>query len=208
MLSKVCGRCLTFNVLGFMETEVFFWDEDAIRKNEIKSIIREHWILIDNYYINEEGNINVEGNVKFSENMDFLKELPLKFNKVSGDFDCSKLSLESLKGSPTEVGGTFNCSYNQLSTLEYLPKKAGCFVFDNTVKSLNTGGVNCNFNKVVLMYITNIQENVLSEKVVQNSQYLDVIFKYQNYYAIWDVDMILDEESFAGLIKEVDEGLK
>lgn len=186
--------------------EDFFWDEDAIRKNEIESIIREHWILIDDYYINEDGSIDVEGNVKFSENMDFLKELPLKFNKVSGDFDCSKLSLESLKGSPIEVGGTYDCSYNQLSKLEYLPKNAGCFVFDNTVKSLYTGGVNCNFGKVILLPITDISAYLSPKLKLENSQ-LRLFFKYQRYFGIYN-DKIFNDEALEELIQEINEGLK
>ena len=186
--------------------EDFFWDEFLIRKYEIESVIREHWILIDNYCINEDGNIDVEGNVKFSENMDFLKELPFKFNKVSGDFDCSKLSLESLKGSPIEVGGTFNCSYNQLSTLEYLPKKAGCLVFDNTVKSLYTGGVNCNFEKVILLTITDISAHLNPKFKLEDSQ-LRLFFKYQNYFGIYD-DKIINNEALEELIQEMNEGLK
>lgn len=185
--------------------EDFFWDEDAIRKNESESIIRDNWILIDNYFINQDGSIDVEGNVKFSENMDFLKELPLKFNKVSGDFDCSKLSLESLKGSPVEVGSTFNCSYNQLSTLEHLPKKAGCFIFDNTVKSYFTGGINCTFEKVILLTITDI--SALNPKFKLEDSQLRLFFKYQNYFGIYD-GKIINSEALEELIQEINEGLK
>lgn len=186
--------------------EDFFWDEDAIRKNEIESIIRKHWILIDDYYINEDGSIDVDGNVKFSEKMDFVKELPLKFNKVSGDFDCSKLSLESLKGSPIEVGGTYDCSYNQLSKLEHLPKKAGCFVFDNTVESLYTGGVNCNFEKVILLSINDISAHLNPKFKLEDSQ-LRLFFKYQNYFGIYD-GKIINSEALEELIQEMNEGLK
>lgn len=189
-----------------METEVFFWDEDAIRKNEIKTIIRDHWILIDKYFINLDASIDVEGDVKFSENMGFLKELPLRFKRVSGDFDCSKLSLESLKGSPIEVGGTFNCSHNRLSTLEYLPKTAGCFIFDNSVKSLYTGGVNCNFEKVILLIITDIS-SCSSPKLKLDDSHLRIFFKYQSYFGIYD-DKIFNEKSFEEFIKEVNGGLQ
>lgn len=186
--------------------EDFFWDEFTIRKNEIEGVLREHWILIDDYFLNEDGSINVEGNVKFSENMSFLKELPLRFNQVSGDFDCSNLSLLSLKGSPMEVGGTFNCSYNQLSTLEHLPKKAGCFIFDNTVKSLWTGGLNCNFEKVILLTITDISAFSNPKLKLGNSQ-LRLFFKYQRYFGIYD-DKIFNNEALEELIQEINEGLK
>jgi hypothetical protein len=54
-----------------------------------------------------------------------LTELPLKFNKVWGDFYCSKNELTTLKGSPIEVGETFNCNYNELTSLEHSPIKVG-----------------------------------------------------------------------------------
>lgn len=189
-----------------METKVFFWDEDAIRKNEIETIIREHWILTDKYFINLDASIDVEGDVKFSENMGFLKELPLRFNRVSGDFDCSKLILESLKGSPIEVNGTFNCSHNRLSTLEYLPKKAGCFIFDNTVKSLYTNGVNCDFEKVILLTLTD-STAYLNPKLKLDNFELRMFFKYQTYFGIYD-DKIFNEKSFEDFIQEVNEGLQ
>jgi len=189
-----------------METEFFFWDEDAIRKNEIETIIRDHWILIDKYFINLDASIDVEGDVKFSENMGFLKELPLRFNRVSGDFDCSRLSLQSLKGSPVEVGGRFNCLYNQLSTLEYLPKRASCFIFDNTVKSFYTGGVNCNFEKVVLLPITDIPVYLNPKLKLDNFQ-LRLFFKYQSYFGIYE-EKIFNEEAFEEFIQEVNGGLQ
>lgn len=186
--------------------EDFFWKEDTIRINEIERVIRDHWIILDKYDINEDETIDVIGSAKFGKNMDFLKELPLKFNMVSGDFDCSKLSLESLKGSPIEVGGTFNCSYNRLSTLEYLPKKAGCFIFENSVKSLYTGGVNCNFEKVILLIITDIS-SCSSPKLKLDDSQLRIFFKYQSYFGIYD-DKIFNEKSFEEFIQEVNGGLQ
>lgn len=187
--------------------ESFIWDDCSIRQNNIESIIRDYWILIANYNINDDGSIDVDGDVKFAENMCFLK-LPLQFNKVTGNFDCSGIGLTTLQGVPNRVGGTFNCSYNKLTSLEYLPTKAGCFVFDNTVQTLFTNGSNCNFNKVVLMYISNIQENVLSEKIIYNSKNLSIIFKYQNYYNVWKDNKTMDEQAFETLIDEIEQGLK
>ena len=47
----------------------------------------------------------------------------INFGKVTGNFDCSKLGLKSLKGAPTEVGGNFDCSNNKLTSLEEAPTK-------------------------------------------------------------------------------------
>ncbi|OYX86458.1 MAG: hypothetical protein B7Y83_01285 [Flavobacteriales bacterium 32-34-25] len=179
----------------------FIWDQFSIRKNMIERVIRDYWISIDDYQINEDGSIDVDGDVKFTETtMRFLTELPMRFNKVTGAFDCSGLSLKTLRGSPNEVGGTFNCSYNQLISLEYLPEKADCLVLDNNISTLFTNGSNCNFNKVVLIDIANISENVLSDKIVRNSKFLNIIFKYQNYYDVWKNNETMDEQAFESLI--------
>ena len=47
----------------------------------------------------------------------------INFGKVTGNFDCSRLGLKSLKGAPTEVGGNFDCSNNKLTSLEEAPTK-------------------------------------------------------------------------------------
>lgn len=77
-----------------------------------------------NYYtINDDGSIDVDDHVNLT-NLG-LTELPLKFNKVWGDFYCAKNNLTTLKGSPIEVGESFNCNYNELTSLEHSPIKVG-----------------------------------------------------------------------------------
>ena len=78
---------------------------------------------IENYTINDDGTIDVNGIV----NLDNIKltELPLTFNKVSGDFFCRFNQLTTLKGSPRWVGGSFYCNYNQLTSLEFSPDYVG-----------------------------------------------------------------------------------
>jgi hypothetical protein len=100
-------------------------------QNEIEAILREHRILSDNYTINEDGSINVLGNVNFTKKSRSLLALPLNFNKVSGDFNCSWLGLTTLKGSPMEVGGTLTA----LQSIRGLicAQEADCFVFDDAV---------------------------------------------------------------------------
>ena len=75
---------------------------------------------ITNYTINDDGSIDVNGNVNlFNTN---ISELPISFNKVSGDFSCESSRLTDLKGSPEKIGGYFHCGYNYLTTLEGCPK--------------------------------------------------------------------------------------
>lgn len=176
-------------------------------ENEIERIIRDYWITIDDYNLNDEGSIDVIGNVNFSAS--YLTELPLRFNKVTGNFDCSKLSLGTLKNAPLEVGGDFDCSFNNLTSLKYMPTKVGgTVIFDNTLKTICTGNVDCCFNEVKLLYRTDISHMRLPDLLIENVTALKVIFKYQQYFDLWNKDGFLIEESFLALIKEIEGGLE
>jgi len=76
--------------------------------------------LIESYTILDDGSIDVLGNVRLSSLK--LTELPLKFNKVSGNFYCQTNGLTTLEGCPEWVGGHFYCSRNKLTSLEGGPK--------------------------------------------------------------------------------------
>ncbi len=82
---------------------------------------------IKNYTINDDGSIDVNGDVGLSYGV--LTELPLVFNKVTGDFYCYENRLTSLKGSPKWVGGNFSCYDNHLTSLEFSPEYVGCDFF-------------------------------------------------------------------------------
>ena len=78
---------------------------------------------INNYTINPDGSIDVNGDVDLSHKG--LTELPLRFNRVSGYFDCGDNKLTTLKGSPKWVGRGFYCNRNQLTSLEFSPYYVG-----------------------------------------------------------------------------------
>ena len=107
---------------------------------------------ITNYTINSDGSIDVDEDVHLRA----LHELPLKFNRVSGRFDCAYNNLTSLEGAPEIVGGNFNCRYNQLTTLEGAPKEVGgsFYCADNQLISLWGApkwvghDFSCSFNKL------------------------------------------------------------
>lgn len=97
--------------------------------------------------------VNVEESVDlYNQQLDALR---VKFNKVSGYFNCARNNLLSLEGSPEEVGCLFNCSDNQLSSLQYSPQKVGG-VFDcsnNKISSLKHCSVEvdsfyCSYNEL------------------------------------------------------------
>ena len=92
---------------------------------------------ITNYTINDDGSIDVNGDVDLF-GID-LTELPLRFNKVTGYFDCGRNRLTSLKGSPRWVGGDFNCHNNKLTSLEFSPDYVG-------------GDFYCKYNKLTDNY--------------------------------------------------------
>ncbi len=123
--------------------------------SEIEEICKK--LNIRNYTINDDGSIDVNGNISLRQRG--LTELPLKFNKVSGYFDCSdnkltslegcpeyvgdyfkcerNLGLKSLKGCPKYIGGSFNCGKCKLVNLEYSPIKVGGY-FDCSDNDLTT----------------------------------------------------------------------
>ena len=97
--------------------------------------------------VNSQGLVDVEGNVDLR--MQKIQRLPVNFGKVSGHFDiegCKQLetlegsprevgfyfdcqgcvSLHSLKGAPQQVNSSFGCSYcTGLQTLEGAPRHVG-----------------------------------------------------------------------------------
>ncbi|NCQ51562.1 hypothetical protein GW796_06655 [archaeon] len=86
----------------------------------------EDWLNqydIKNYTINEDLNVDVYGIVDLIGKN--LKEIPVNFSIVIGNFDCSINKLNSLEGSPKKVTGYFNCSSNNLISLEFCPKEIG-----------------------------------------------------------------------------------
>ena len=98
-----------------------------ISTKEIYEICKKYNIL--NYTINPDGSIDVSGGVYLSYRK--LDRLPLKFNRVLGQFDCSYNELTSLEGCPKYVGGSFFCSGNKITTLEGGPDIVNLNYFSN-----------------------------------------------------------------------------
>ena len=109
---------------------------------------------IKNYTINDDLSIDVDGGVYLDERN--LEYLPLKFNYVSGDFNCDQNELESLEGCPITVDGNFDCYRNKLITLEGCPQTVDgdFYCFGNNLVSLEgcseiiNGTFNCCGNKL------------------------------------------------------------
>jgi hypothetical protein len=84
----------------------------------LNSVIIGQWSVNPNT-----GFIDVEGDVRM-ESLNLTK-IPVKFGKVSGDFNCSFNLLTNLEGAPESVGGSFNCKNNKLYNLSGAPKSVG-----------------------------------------------------------------------------------
>ena len=73
---------------------------------------------IHNYTINNDLTVDVDGDVDlYNKN---LTKIPVQFNEVLGNFDCSYNNLESLEWHPKYVGGDFDCSHNPGLSTRYL----------------------------------------------------------------------------------------
>jgi len=89
-------------------------------EQEIIDLCSEYGIW--NYQIRDDGSIDVVGNVDLSGKLGDLKQLPLNFNEVKGDFDCRVNNLTTLEGCPKVVHDYFSCAKNKLTSLEHSPK--------------------------------------------------------------------------------------
>lgn len=115
-------------------------DKDFIHSKLYHQIIFHG--ISNNYTINPDGSIDVDG--EFDNSVSFdpnrrpstklrykplnrhkLTKLPIKFNKVGGNFYCNDNELTTLEGSPKEVGGDFKCNENKLTSLEGGPEIVG-----------------------------------------------------------------------------------
>lgn len=88
-----------------------------------------------NYTINSDRTIDIDGDIDLSHRN--LKQLPFRFGKVTGTFDCSFNYLTNLIGSPSDVGDNFYCNNNNLSSLEGCPTEVGGH-FDCSVNHLDS----------------------------------------------------------------------
>jgi hypothetical protein len=102
-----------------------------------------HFLGIENYVINKDNSVDVFSNVDISQRS--LKKLPIKFNKIEGDFDCTCNSLNTLVNAPLEVSGFFDCSINKLYSLIRGPKivKGGYYCSDNFLEDLQGFPITC-----------------------------------------------------------------
>jgi hypothetical protein len=132
---------------------------------------------IENYTVNPDGSIDVDGNVDLY-NKGFV-ELPLRFNKVTGCFDCGYNNLTTLEGCPRWIGGFFYCSRNELTSLEFSPDYVGDY-FECTGNDLTNNYCD---TEIGGNFYTSLKQDGLTEhnykefqKMYKRKQILDDIF--------------------------------
>ena len=117
-----------------------------------KEIIMIHKICkvcsIYDYSINPDGSIDVNGDIDL-KHLHLHQLLPLRFNYVDVNFDCSSNWLISLEDCPRHVSGNINLGTNQLTSLENSPIELGQYLYcyKNPLKSLV--GYNLSYDKLV-----------------------------------------------------------
>jgi hypothetical protein len=133
--------------------------------------------------INSDTNlIDVNGNVSMSRMN--LTKIPVKFGKVTGNFDCHENELTSLVGAPQLVGGNFYCSYNQLTSLTRAPQSVGegFYCHANQLTSLLgapqsvRGGFNCSYNQLTSL--------TGAPQLVKDFFYIDLSYIDKKYYHV------------------------
>lgn len=92
------------------------------KREEIARLLDSHFNLTGKYSISDNLVVDVNGSVKLKTR---TNRLPIKFGKVSGNFDCGKRGLATLEGCPTYVGRSFWCFDNKLTSLEGCPSYVG-----------------------------------------------------------------------------------
>jgi len=87
-------------------------------REEVIQVCKKYKII--DYTINDDLSIDVDSYVRLdSKNLEYL---PLRFNYVSGDFNCSFNKLKTLEGCPQTLGKSFFCNDNKLESLEGCPQ--------------------------------------------------------------------------------------
>lgn len=126
-------------------------------------------------------------------------------NEINGSFKCGGNKLTSLMGCPSIILGNFHCASNRINTLLYVPEIIG-------------GGFTMQFNELESTYSGNTDmevggvfhcnRNKLPQMIMDNSENLRIVVKYQRHFSIWNDDLTLNVAKFQELLDEIKEGLE
>lgn len=121
-----------FDFLKRKETPI----KEETPEEKHRSNVRQY-LKNNDFTINKDFSVDVFGDVnlnKLNPNLSgLLNELPIKFNKIEGNFSVTNSKLKSLRLCPVSVSGDFDCSGNWLKDLKGSPESVGG---DFSVRSL------------------------------------------------------------------------
>jgi hypothetical protein len=182
---------------------------------------------IENYQIRDDGSIDVNGDVDLYNSLGDLKQLPLIFNEVIGEFTCSENNLTTLDGCPKKVGDGFSCSYNKLTSLEYSPKIVEgdftCWEWENyyitSLEGLDNTYINGELNvndchrlyslkgfpkKVSIFYCGRTPIEPIYNKFIQECDY-DTMRKFNKFDVIYTdgLDWFVDYDNLGKFLRSV-----
>ena len=91
---------------------------NEIAQTEIERLLQKY--KIKNYTVRKDGLVDVEGDIALGFYL--FDKLPIKFDRVKGNFDLQFSKLETLEGSPQWVGEWFSCAFcREIFSLQYSP---------------------------------------------------------------------------------------
>lgn len=144
---------------------------------------------IKNYTINSDGTIDVDGDVDLYVYYNRkLTEIPFKFGKVTGDFNCSDNNLISLDGCPYYVGGDFNGSGNKLTNLNGSPSEV-------------IGYFSCDYNN--LTTVEGMPKEIGGDFICQGNEKLKKIDSISNIEGDINCDKNVNTSKFQGYCKKI-----
>jgi len=116
---------------------------------------------VNSWFLNRDGTVNVDVSVNMS-NMN-LNEIPVKFGRVYGHFNCSNNNLTTLKNIPNYLGYSLKFSGNNLT--DY---------FKNIKEEDFTLWENLNWEEVLQEYpfLINITKNYKTSETLPSIRYL------------------------------------
>lgn len=192
--------------------------------NNINKLCKKY--KIKKYTINPDGSIDVDGNVDMG--FQHLTKLPLKFNKVSGDFVVGNNQLSTFEGCPNEIGGDFDFFSNRATSLEGCPQIVGgnfAVGYNYSIKTLIGAPkvIHGSFNCVAtgLMTLQGCPQianylwashnsklpKIISEELLKcDSETINTFVKYQDHYDVWENGF--NEDNYRELMAEIEEGLE
>lgn len=146
-------KTLYESILSYIDESILA--SSGAGKAKVLAEYQQYGLDPDKIKLNRDGSIDYDGDIAFEfDQFESTGLMPVRFNKVNGDFYCSYAHLTSLEGAPKVVSGSFVCTHNHLTSLEGAPHTVGKSFScrNNNIISLKGGPKNvgdeywCNIN--------------------------------------------------------------